>query len=92
MKRENKINYNNLQVYHVFHLFIEEGNDENNVDILDHSQGQWNELKKKRGNIWTLPTSLFNNPNFYMNNKYENWTAEDWWQHATGFGYLPKRI
>lgn len=60
-----------LQIYDEFHLFIPEYGDETNVQIYGH--GDWEILKRKRGQVWTLPTSLFSDPNFTWNNpKWEN--------------------
>jgi hypothetical protein len=90
---EPSINTKALQIYDVFHLFIPEYGDETNVQVYSHSQGDWEILKHKRGQIWTLPTSLFSDYNFIWNHEgWENWTPEDWWQYATGVGCLPKTL
>jgi len=87
------INTKALQIYDVFHLFIPEYGDEENVQVYSHSQGDWEILKHKRGQLWTLPTSLFSDPNFTWNHPgWENWTPEDWWQYATCYGIMPKTL
>jgi len=80
-----------LQIYDEFHLFIPEMGDETNVQIYGH--GDWETLKHKKGQVWTLPTSLFTDHNFTWNHPgWEKWTPEDWWQYATGVGCLPTTL
>ena len=91
MKGGKELNIKGLKVYDAFHLFIPKGKDERDVECYDHSQGNWEILKHKKGQMWTLPTRLFNDPNFTLNHPgWEHWTAYDWWQYATAMGYMPQ--
>jgi len=78
-----------LKIYDCFHLFIENDKDENNVELYSHSQADNDILRFKHGAMWTLPTSLFDDPNFWLNfSNWKNWTANDWWQYAVCVGYM----
>jgi len=82
-----------LRTYHVFHLFIEKDEDERNVKLLSHSQGDWDRIRSKQGLIWSIPTDIFDDPNFYLNYPdYEKWSAKDWWEWAVGQGYMPREL
>ena len=82
-----------IRLYHVFHLFVGQGKDERSARLLSHSQANNEYLKDKEGLLWSIPTSILDDPEF--RSKYpdhEKWIPRDWLYWAVVQGYKPKKL
>ena len=82
-----------LKIYDVFHIFIPKGGDERHARFMTHSQGNWEEMKRIGGLIYTIDLALLEDLNFTFNfPNWQEWTVRDWLDYLGVFGYLPKEI